>query len=104
MTSLSDQLSDGLAVMVRITAKVGQEEALAQLLRDITVPSQAEPLMKAFVPYRSPDDPAEFFVYELYENRQGWEAHNQMPHFLNVVSHLVEKAAFRERLPFVPLG
>lgn len=96
-------LSRGFAVMVRITAKPGEEEALAGILRDLTLPSNAEPAMKAFVPYRSPDNPAEFYVYELYENAAGWEAHNKAPHFLSAVEHLVEKAAFRDRLPFVPL-
>ena len=58
--------------------------------------------MKFFMPYRSPDDPSEFFVYELYEDAFRLDAHNASPHFLAVVDELVVKTAYRERIPFLP--
>jgi quinol monooxygenase YgiN len=95
-------LNAGFVVLVRITAKEGEADAVADILQSLVRPSMAEPGMKAFMPYRSPDNPAEFIVYELYENRAGWDAHNASPHFLNAVDALVAKAAFRERIPFLP--
>jgi quinol monooxygenase YgiN len=95
-------LNTGFAVMVRITAKEGEADAVAEILQNLAGPSNAEPRMKFFMPYRSPDDPSQFFVYELYEDASGWDAHNASPHFLAAVDDLVAKAAHRERIPFVP--
>lgn len=95
-------LNTGFAVMVRITAKEGEADAIAAILQNLAGPSNAEPGMKFFMPYRSPDDPSQFFVYELYEDASGWDAHNASPHFLAAVDDLVAKAAHRERLPFAP--
>lgn len=95
-------LNDGFVVMVRITAKEGQADAVAAILESLAAPSMAEPGMKFFMPYRSPDDPSQFLVYELYENAAGWDAHDASPHFRAAVDDLVAKAAHRERIPFVP--
>lgn len=88
--------------MVRITAKDGEADAVAAILRSLVEPSMAEPRMKFFMPYRSPDDPSQFLVYELYEDAAEWDAHNASPHFLAAVDDLVAKAAHRERIPFTP--
>lgn len=95
-------LNQGFAVMVRITAKEGEADAVAEILQNLVAPSNAEAGMKFFMPYRSPNDPSQFFVYELYEDASGWEAHNASQHFLAAVDDLVAKAAHRERIPFVP--
>lgn len=95
-------LNKGYAVMVRITAEDGEADAVAEILQNLAGPSNAEPGMKALMPYNSPDDPSQFFVYELYQDVSGWGAHNASPHFLAAVDDLVAKAAHRERIPFVP--
>ena len=95
-------LNTGFAVMVRITAKKDEAEAVARILESLVEPSMSEPGMKYFMPYRSTDDPSQFFVYELYDDASGWDAHNTSAHFLAAVDALVEKAAHRERIPFVP--
>ncbi len=100
--SAAQNLNKGFAVMVRITAKEGEGDAVAAILQSLAGPSMEEPGMKFFMPYRSPDDPSQFFVYELYENAAGWDAHNASPHFLSAVDDLVSKAAHRERIPFTP--
>lgn len=96
-------LNEGFTVMVRITAKDGEADAIAGILESLVAPSMAEPGMKVFVPYRSPDDPSQFLVYEVYEDAAGWDAHNASPHFLAAVDGLVARAAHRERIPFAPL-
>ncbi len=100
--SAAQNLNAGFVVMVRITAKEGYADAVADILQSLAEPSMAEPGMKFFMPYRSPDDPSQFFVYELYEDASGWDAHNASPHFLAAVDDLVAKAAHRERIPFAP--
>ncbi|PIL20261.1 hypothetical protein P775_09935 [Puniceibacterium antarcticum] len=100
--STAANLNTGFVVSVRIVAKEGEADAVADILKSLVRPSMAEPGMKFFMPYRSPENPSEFFVYELYEDRAGWDAHNASPHFLNAVDELVAKAASRERIPFIP--
>jgi len=95
-------LNTGFVVMVRIIAKDGEADAVASILENLVKPSMAEAGMKFFMPYRSPNNPAEFLVYELYENEAAWDTHNASEHLLNVVDELVSKAAFRERIPFSP--
>lgn len=95
-------LNSGFVVSVRIVAKEGEADAVANILEGLVGPSMAEPGMKFFMPYRSPVNPAEFFVYELYENEAGWDAHNASSHFLNAIDELVAKASSRERVPFIP--
>ncbi len=100
--SVAQNLNAGFVVMVRITAKNGEADVVAEILQSLAGPSMAEPGMKFFMPYRSADDPSQFFVYEIYEDAAGWDAHNASPHFLAAVDNLVEKAAHRERIPFAP--
>ena len=89
-------------VSVRIIAKDDEADAVAAILQSLVRPSMAEPGIKFFMPYRSADNPSEFFVYELYEDRAGWDAHNASAHFLAAVDALVAKAASREQIPFRP--
>jgi quinol monooxygenase YgiN len=62
----------------------------------------AEEGVKFFMPYRSPTNPLSFFVYELYVNEDGWDAHNNSEHFLSAVKELLPRVTKRERIPFVP--
>ena len=98
----AQNLNEGFVVMVRITAKEGEADAVAEILQSLAAPSMGEPGMKFFMPYRSPDDPSQFLVYELYKDAAGWDAHNASPHFRAAVDDLVAKAAHRERIPFAP--
>lgn len=97
-------LNDGFAVAINIVAKEGKGDAVANILQGLVAPTMAEKGVKFFVPYRSPSDPLSFFIYELYVDEAGWEAHNNTPHFLSVVDELVALAAHRQRVPFVPLA
>ena len=102
--STASNLNHGFAAAINIVAKEGKGDALAEILRGLIEPTMAEEGVKFFVPYRSPTDPLSFFVYELYVDEAGWEAHNNAPHFLNVVDELVSLAAHRQRIPFVPFA
>ncbi|MDX1402061.1 MAG: putative quinol monooxygenase [Kiloniellales bacterium] len=97
-------LNDGFAVAINIVAKEGKGDAVADLLTGLIAPTMAEKGVKFFVPYRSPSEPLSFFIYELYVDEAGWEAHNNSPHFLKVADELVSLAAHRQRVPFVPLA
>ena len=96
-------LNEGFVVAINIVAKEGQGDAVANILQGLIEPTMAEASVKFFMPYRSPTDPLSFFIYELYVDEAGWEAHNNAPHFLSVVDELVALAAHRQRVPFVPM-
>ena len=65
-------------------------------------PTLAEPGVKLFLPYRSPSDPSQFFVFELYTKEEGWAAHQATPHFKAAIEELLPRVSRRERIPFVP--
>ena len=98
------ELNDGFVVAIEIDAKVGEEEAVADALAALIVPTMAEPGVKLFLPYRSPTDPKAFFIFELYRNEAGWAEHQSTCHFKAFVETMVPRIARRERVPFVPFA
>ncbi len=101
---IASNLNEGFAVAINIVAKEGKGDAVANILQGLIAPTMAEKGVKYFVPYRSPTDPLSFFVYELYVDEAGWEAHNKAPHFLDVVDELVSLVDHRQRIPFIPFA
>tara|TARA_R110000824_G_C15194348_1_gene675097 strand:+ start:1347 stop:1676 length:330 start_codon:yes stop_codon:yes gene_type:complete len=100
--TVAANLNNGFVVAINIVAKDGEAEAVAGILESLIEPTMAEEGVKFFMPYRSPTDPNAFFIYELYVDEAGWDAHNKSAHFQNAVGELVEKVASRERVPFLP--
>lgn len=96
------ELNDGFVVAIAIVAKPGEEDAVARGLEALIEPTNAEPGVKLFLPYRSPTDAASFFIFELYENEAGWAAHQTTAHFKAFVETIVPRTAKRERVPYVP--
>ena len=95
-------LNDGFVVAINIEAKPGEAETVAKLLADLVAPTMAEPGVKLFLPYRSPTSPASFFIFELYVDAAGWDAHQETKHFKGCIRELLPRVAQRERVPFVP--
>jgi quinol monooxygenase YgiN len=95
-------LNDGFVVAIMLEAKEGEAEALAEILRIMTPPTMAEPGIKLFLSYRSPTNPRQFFVFELYVNEAAWGAHEATDHFKTAVAQLLPRVTRRERVPFVP--
>ncbi|NMM44287.1 antibiotic biosynthesis monooxygenase [Rhodospirillaceae bacterium KN72] len=95
-------LNNGFVVAINIVAKDGEAEAVAEILENLIEPTMAEEGVKFFMPYRSPSDPNAFFIYELYIDEAGWDAHNNSSHFKSAIEELLPRVAARERVPFVP--
>ena len=95
-------LNDGFVVAITIEAKPGEADRMAAILQDLAAPTMAEPGVKLFLPYRSPTNPSQFFVFELYVNEAAWGSHQDTPHFKEAVKYIIPNAARRERIPFVP--
>ncbi len=97
-----NDLNDGFVVAINIEAKPGEAETVAALLTDLVAPTMAEPGVKLFIPYRSPTSPFSFFIFELYVDEAGWEAHQQTAHFKDCIGELLPRVTRRERIPFIP--
>lgn len=96
------ELNRGFVVAIEIVAKPGAEDAVAEALEALIKPTMAERGVKLFLPYRSPTDPAAFFIFELYENEAGWAEHQNTSHFKAFVATMLPRITRRERVPYVP--
>ncbi len=101
---LPEDLNDGFVVAIHLEAKDGEDNAVAAILEALIAPTMAEPGTKLFLPYRSPDNPAHFFIFELYVNKGGWAAHQATDHFKAAIEKLLPKLSRRERVPFIPFA
>lgn len=71
-------------------AKAGQEDRIRRVIETMTEASRQEPANLYFQGQVSPDDPGLFFLYEQYEDADGYEAHKATPHFQR---HVIEDAS-----------
>lgn len=96
-----DDYNKGFVVSVALRAREG-EEIVAKLLADLVKTTMAEPGVKLFLPYRSPEDIRDFLLFELYVDEAGWQAHQETEHFKTTIAELGPRLEKRERIPFVP--
>ena len=97
-------LNDGFVVAIMIEAAEGHADTVAACIERLVVPTLAEPGVKLFLPYRSPTNPSQFFIYELYVDEAAWGAHQQTAHFKKETGEFVPLTIRRERVPFVPFA
>jgi quinol monooxygenase YgiN len=62
-------------------AKEGKEETIAQALQKMAPLSRQEPGCLLYVVHRSPTNPRTFFLYEQYNDENGYQAHLKTSHF-----------------------
>lgn len=97
-------LNTGCVVAIEIVAKEGEEEAVRLALEGLVAPSMAEPGIKLFLPYRSPNDPKSFFIFELYHRKDGRAAHEATDHFKTFVEATLPRIATRKLVPYIPFA
>jgi quinol monooxygenase YgiN len=96
-------MNDGFVVAITLEANEADIDKVVEIQRWLTPLSQAEPGVKLFLPYQSPDNRALFFVFELYVDEAGWKAHQETDHFKKAIPELLPLLRRRERIPFVPI-
>jgi len=69
-----------LVLGVRWVAREGTEERVAEVLREITGPSRAEPGCEQYEVHRDPSDARIFFLYERWADEDALRAHEESPH------------------------
>ncbi len=94
--------NDGFVAAIDIRAKDGEAKTVAKILGDLIAPTLAEPGATLFRPYRAPEDPARFFIFEFYRSKDSRAAHQETAHFKAAIAALLQRVCSRERVPFVP--
>ena len=67
------------------TATEGNEEEVHSLLCQLGEASRQEPGVINYTTHVNPENPREFFIYEMYHDADGLEAHQQTVHFKELV-------------------
>src|SRR4030081_3875274 len=79
----------------------GEENAVANLLKDFLPQAQQEPGVKEFQIHQNISKPREFFFYEVFAGEAAFADHQQPPHFKNIiVGQAILRLAKRERSQF----
>ena len=95
-----------VAFAITWEAKPGEAEAAAAILRRMTAEVERnEPGALVFQAHRSAANDHEFFLYELFADEAAFAAHQQTPHFKQLIlEQALPKLAKRERVPITPMG
>jgi quinol monooxygenase YgiN len=68
-------------LIARMTAREGEEERAAGIIRELVEATRSEPGNVHYVAHRSVDDPRVFLLYEQYRDKAAFEEHGQTEHF-----------------------
>jgi quinol monooxygenase YgiN len=91
-------------LVVKLTAKEGEEERAAGLIKPLVEASLAEPGVITYVAHRDPDDPRVFLMYEQYADEAAHGEHGQTDHFKEIaLGELFPLMESRERAVYETL-
>src|SRR5580692_12665300 len=90
-----------LFIFARFHAREGQEAAVAEALREVSGPTQAEHGCLFQKAYRSTRDGRLFYVHSRWRDEAAFELHAQLPHtlrFLDCVKPAIDHELFVARV------
>ena len=97
----TDNANQSLVVTAFWEVNSGEEDAIADLLKDFLPQAQQEPGVKEFQIHQNISKPREFFFYEVFAGEAAFADHQQTDHFRNIIlSQAIPKLAKRERQQF----
>jgi quinol monooxygenase YgiN len=62
-------------------AREGEEDRVAEAIRQLAAGSRTEPGCRFYQPNRDPESPRKFFIYEIYDDPAAVDAHRDSEHF-----------------------
>ena len=77
-----------LYIFARFHARPGQEQAVAEALRDVVPPSRAEAGCLGIDAFRSTRDPQLFYIHSRWKDEAAFEVHAGLPHTIRFVERL----------------
>ncbi len=91
-------------VAATYTVNPGEEDTVREALEAMTPLTRAEPACKLYVAHRSSEDAGVFFLYEQYDDEDGFQAHFASEHFERYIKGIVwPRLANRVRVIGTPL-
>lgn len=100
----TQQYTTGLAVSAVWEARVGEDDAVADVLAQLGARARTEPGVKLFLVHRNLVNPRQFLFYELFEDETAFEAHQQTEHFKSLVLEQgLPRLVKRERVKYTLL-
>lgn len=97
----TQQISGGLAVTALWEARDGEADAVADILSRFAPQARREAGVQLFLVHRALENPSQFLFYELFDDAAAFEAHQQTPHFKElIVGQGVPRLNKRERVQF----
>jgi quinol monooxygenase YgiN len=87
-----------LVVTALWEAKPGEENAVAEILKQFMPKAQQEAWVKQFDIHRSATKPGQFLFYEVFKSEAGFADHQQTEHFKTLIQgQALPKLSRRER-------
>jgi quinol monooxygenase YgiN len=68
-------------LVVRMTAKEGNEVEAVAIMRELADASRGEPGCVHYIPVQDPEKPRSFLIYEQYNDEAAFEEHGASEHF-----------------------
>lgn len=68
-------------LVVRMTAKEGNEAEAAATMRELAEATRQEPGCELYIPTQDPENPRSFLFYEQYVDKAALDAHGASDHF-----------------------
>ena len=100
----TERISGGLAVTAMWEAREGEADAVADILARFAPHARQEPGVKLFLVHRAVENPSQFLFYELFEDVDAFDAHQQTAHFKALIlGEGVPRLAKRERVQYAVL-
>ena len=95
------ELRNGLVVTSVWKAKPEEAEAVSRILQEFAPKAQSDPGVQAFLVHQSTSEPSEFFFYEVFRDKDAFEAHQKTPHFKELIAgEALPRLAKRERAQY----
>jgi quinol monooxygenase YgiN len=60
-------------LVARMTAREGEQDRAAEIIRELTAASSAEPGAVHYIPHRDPENPRVFVLYEQYRDKAAFD-------------------------------
>jgi quinol monooxygenase YgiN len=93
-----------LAFTVTWEVRDGETAAAADIIARFAPEARKEPGLELLMVNQCSSNPGQFLFYEVFKDAAAFEAHQQTPHFKELIlQQALPRVARRERVQYVPL-
>ena len=100
----TNQHQGKLAFTVTWEARDGEAQAAADIIAHFAPEARKEPGLELLMVNQCAANPSEFLFYEVFKDAAAFEAHQQTPHFKQlIVEQALPRLSKRERVQWAPI-